>query len=160
MPELPAELSPGGRRFAIAVARFNSMVTERLLVGAKQAFDDHGVPEDLVDVVWVPGSWELPLVAQRLAQSRLYSAVICLGAVIQGETAHFEHVAREAATGIAHASRETGVPILFGVLTTYNLGDAMERAGGKHGNKGYEAAEGALEMANLLGHLPLPEGRI
>ena len=158
MPEFPTERSPGGRRFAIAVARFNSMVTERLLAGARQAFEENGVAEDSLDIAWVPGSWELPVVAQRLAQSGMYGAIVCLGAVIQGETAHFEHVAREAAAGIAQVSRETGVPILFGVLTTYKLEDAMARAGGKHGNKGYEAAQAALEMANLLARLPRPEG--
>jgi 6,7-dimethyl-8-ribityllumazine synthase len=154
LPELPVSLEPGGHRFAVAVARFNSLVTTRLLEGAHQAFREHGVPDDDVDVAWVPGSWELPVVAQRLADSGLYAAVVCLGAVIQGETAHFEHVAREAATGIATAARETGVPMLFGVLTTYTLEDALARAGGEHGNKGYEAAEAALEMANLMNALP------
>src|SRR5207249_3932417 len=138
------------RRFAIAVSRFNSLVTERLLAGAQEAFQAHGVADEMVDVAWVPGAWELPLVARRLAASGDYAAIICLGAVIRGETAHFEHVAREAATGIAEAARDTGVPVLFGVLTTYTLEDALARAGGKHGNKGAEAAEGALEMANLM----------
>jgi 6,7-dimethyl-8-ribityllumazine synthase len=133
------------------------MITERLLSGAQAAFRENGVPDDMVDVAWVPGSWELPLVARRLAGSGLYAAVVCLGAVIKGDTAHFEHVAREAATGIAEAARDTGVPVLFGVLTTYTLEDAVERAGGKHGNKGAEAAEAALEMASLLSRLPEAE---
>lgn len=154
MPELRPELTPAGRRFAIVVARFNSMVTERLLEGARRAFDEHGVAEEHVDVAWVPGSWEIPVAARRLAESGVYGAVVCIGAVIRGETAHFEYVAGEAARGIAQAATDTGVPMLFGVLTTYNLEDALERAGGKHGNKGYEAAESALEMANLMARLP------
>ncbi len=157
MPEFRLNGTPQGRRFAIVVARFNSMVTTRLLDGARRAFEDHGVPDDAVDVAWVPGAWEIPLVAQRLAGSGLYSAVVCLGAVIQGETAHFEHVAREAASGIARVAAETGVPVLFGVLTTYTLEDAVARAGGEHGNKGYDAAEAALEMASLLVVLPAIE---
>lgn len=158
MPELKGDpADPSGCRFAIAIARFNTMVTEKLLAGARECFGEHGIPDASLDVVWVPGSWELPLVAQRLARSRLYGAVVCLGAVIQGETAHFEHVAREAATGIAEAARETGIPVIFGVLTTYNLQDALERAGGRHGNKGYEAAEAALEMASLMARLPAAE---
>ena len=157
MPEFHSQRAPTHRRFAIVVARFNSMVTERLLEGAHRAFDEQGVPDDDVDVAWVPGAWEIPLVAKRLAESGLYGAVVCLGAVIKGETAHFEYVAGEAARGLAQAATETGVPVLFGVLTTYNLKDAMERAGGKHGNKGFEAAEAAVEMANLMAALPAPE---
>ena len=130
------------------------MVTERLLEGALQAFRDLGVPEDAVDVAWVPGAFELPLVARRLAASGRYHAVLCLGAVIQGDTAHFEHVSREAAAGIAAAARETGVPVMFEVLTTYNLQQAMDRAGGKNWNLGYDAAVGALDIAALMQELP------
>ncbi len=139
---------------AIAVARFNRMVTERLLEGALRALREQGVPEEGVDVAWVPGAFELPLVARRLAGSGRYHAVLCLGAVIKGDTAHFEHVSREAASGISAAARETGVPVLFEVLTTYTLEQAMDRAGGKHGNLGYDAAIGALEMAALMDELP------
>jgi 6,7-dimethyl-8-ribityllumazine synthase len=157
MPDFHSEPTPPGRRFAVVVSRFNSMVTERLLEGARRAFDEHGVSDDRVDVAWVPGAWEIPVAARRLAESGLYGAVVCLGAVIKGETAHFEYVAGEAARGIAQAANASGVPVLLGVLTTYTLDDAMARAGGKHGNKGYEAAEAALEMASLMAALPTTE---
>jgi 6,7-dimethyl-8-ribityllumazine synthase len=153
MTEYRGILRVDGKRFAIVVARFNDFVTEPLLAGAKSAFRDHGVPDDAVDVARVPGAFEIPLVAQRLAASGGYAAVVCLGAVIRGETAHFEHVASQAAAGIAAASRETGVPILFGVLTTDTTQQAIERAGGKAGNKGYDAARDAIEMASLLDRL-------
>ncbi|MBI4212770.1 MAG: 6,7-dimethyl-8-ribityllumazine synthase [Chloroflexi bacterium] len=130
------------------------MVTEPLLEGALQAFREQGLPESAVDVAWVPGSFELPLVARRLAASGGYHGVVCLGAVIEGDTTHFEHVSREAASGIAAAAQETGVPIMFGVLTTHTLEQAMERAGGKRGNEGHKAALGVLEMASLLDGLP------
>ena len=153
MPEYRGAFHGGDRRFAIVVARFNEFITERLLAGALQAFRDHGVPEDAVDVARVPGSFELPLVAQKLAESRQYGAVVCLGAVIRGETAHFEHVAGQAAAGIAAAARETGVPVLFGVLTTDTTEQAVERAGVKGGNKGYDVARDAIEMASLMDQL-------
>lgn len=149
-PEFAPDLHPQHQRFAIIVARFNHAITELLLNGARDALAEHGVPADAVDVLWVPGCFELPLIAHRLAASGGYHAVICLGAVVRGETAHFEHVAREAASGIAEAARITGVPVLFGVLTTENWQQAMDRAGGKEGNKGYEAAMAAMEMAALL----------
>ena len=136
------------------MARFNQMVTERLLAGALRGFRERGFPEDAVDVVWVPGSFELPVIAARMARSGRYGAIVCLGAVIQGETAHFEHVSREAATGIAAVARETGVPVMFGVQTTDTLEQALARAGGTNGDKGYEAAEGAVEMAQLIAVLP------
>ena len=157
MPEFHPQRTPADRRFAIVVARFNSMITERLLEGARRAFDERGVSDEQVDVAWVPGSWEIPIVAKRLAESGLYGAVVCLGAVVKGETAHFEYVAGEAARGVAQAATETGVPVLFGILTTYNLEDALARAGGKHGNKGYEAVEAAIEMVNLMAALPAPD---
>ncbi len=153
MPEYRGSFQGGDRRFAIVVARFNEFITERLLAGALQAFRDHGVPDAAVDVARVPGSFELPLVAQKLAGSGDYGAVVCLGAVIRGETAHFDHVAGQAAAGIAAAARETGVPVLFGVLTTDTTEQAVERAGVKGGNKGYDVARDAIEMASLMDRL-------
>jgi 6,7-dimethyl-8-ribityllumazine synthase len=137
-------------KFAVVVARFNEAVTERLLAGALSAFEQHGVPEERLDVVSVPGSFEIPLVARRLAESGRYAAIVCLGAVIRGQTAHFEYVAGQAAAGVARASYETGVPIIFGILTTDTAEQALDRAGLKSGNKGYQGAIDALEMAALL----------
>lgn len=152
MRELRGEAGARGRRFAIVVARFNELVTAKLLEGAVDCLRTHEVAEDDLDVAWVPGAFELALVARRLAGG--YDAVLCLGAVIRGETAHFDYVASEAATGIRRASQETGVPVIFGVLTTDTLEQAIDRAGGKHGNKGWDAAMAAMEMASLLEHLP------
>jgi 6,7-dimethyl-8-ribityllumazine synthase len=146
-----------GRRIAIAVARFNELVTRKLLDGAIDGLREHGVADPDVDVVWVPGAFELPIVARRLAASGAYDAVICLGAVIRGETPHFEHVAGQAATGIREAAETTGVPVIFGVLTTEDLSQALARAGGDHGNKGFDAAATAVEMAALLGRLSREE---
>jgi 6,7-dimethyl-8-ribityllumazine synthase len=143
-----------GRRFAIVAARFNDAVTGRLVEGAIAGLRKHGVTDEKIDVAWVPGAFEIALAAHRLASSGAYDAVICLGAVIRGETAHFELVAGEAARGIAEVSRETGIPIIFEVLATEDLAQAEARAGGAHGNKGWEAAEAALEMADLLGSMP------
>jgi len=150
-----------GRRFAVVAARFNEIVTAKLVDGATAGLAKHGVSEDRVDVAWVPGAFEIPLVAERLARSGRYDGVICLGAVIRGETAHFDLVANEAARGVARASLETGVPLIFEVLATDDLAQAEARAGGVHGNKGWAAAEAALEMAGLLEHLPVgsPTGR-
>jgi len=150
--EFRGEAGARGRRFAIVVARFNELVTAKLLEGAVDCLRTHEVAEDDLDVAWVPGAFELALVARRLAEG--YDAVVCLGAVIRGETAHFDYVASEAATGIRRASQETGVPVIFGVLTTDTLEQAIDRAGGKHGNKGWDAAMAAMEMASLLEHLP------
>lgn len=147
-----------GRRFALAVSRFNDLVTSRLVEGALAAFRRHGLAEDDLEVAWTPGAFELPLVAHRLATSRQFDAVVCLGAVIRGETAHFDYVAGEAARGIQQVTLETGVPCIFGVLTTDTLEQALDRAGGKHGNKGWEAATAAMEMAGLLDSLPKQEG--
>jgi 6,7-dimethyl-8-ribityllumazine synthase len=152
--ELRGELHARGRRFAIAVARFNELVTRKLLEGALAALHAHGVTAEDVDIAWVPGAFELPLAARRLAGSRSYDAVICLGAVIRGETAHFDHVAGQAAAGIRRAAEASGVPVSFGVLTTESLEQALDRAGGKHGNKGWDAAMAAIEMASLLEQLP------
>ena len=147
-----------GRRFAVAVSRFNGIVTSKLLEGALAAFRRHGVADDDVEVAWTPGAYELPLAAQRLARSERFDAVVVLGAVIRGETAHFDYVAGEAARGIQRVGLETGVPCVFGVLTTENLDQALDRAGGKHGNKGWESATAAIEMAGLLDELPKREG--
>ncbi|MEX2420486.1 MAG: 6,7-dimethyl-8-ribityllumazine synthase [Actinomycetota bacterium] len=154
MNEIRGDLRSGGRRFAIAVARFNELVTKKLLEGALGALAANGVAKVDIDVVWVPGAFELPIVARRLAASRTYDGVICLGAVIRGETAHFDHVAGQAAEGIRTASQETGVPVAFGVLTTDTLEQALDRAGGAHGNKGWDAATAAIETASLLEQLP------
>lgn len=154
MSEIRGDLHARGRRFAIAAARFNELVTKKLLEGGLAALAEHGVAVEDVDVVWVPGAFELPLVARRLAGSRTYDAVICLGCVIRGETVHFEHVAGQAAAGIREAGQTTGVPVTFGVLTTETLEQALDRAGGKHGNKGWDAATAAIEMSSLLEQLP------
>lgn len=147
-----------GRRFAIAAARFNGIVTSKLVEGATSAFRRHGVAADDVEIAWAPGAFELPLVAQRLANSGQFDAVVCLGAVIRGETAHFDYVAGECARGIQRVTLDTGVPCIFGVLTTESLDQALERSGGKHGNKGWEAATAAIEMVSLLDELPKREG--
>ena len=144
------QLTAAGLRFAVIVSRFNGFITERLLAGAMDALTRTGADADLIDVVKVPGSWEIPLVAAELARGHRYDAVVCLSAVIRGETPHFDYVAAEAAKGVAHASYETGVPVAFGVLTTNTLEQAIDRAGAKGGNKGFDAAMSAIEMANLL----------
>jgi 6,7-dimethyl-8-ribityllumazine synthase len=142
-----------GRRVGIVVARFHEHVTAKLVDGALAGLRAHGVSDGAVDVAWVPGAFEIPLVAQRLAASGVYDAVICLGVVVRGETAHFDLVADQAARGIADVSRTTGIPVIFEVLATESLADAEDRAGGLHGNKGWDAAEAALEMADLLDRL-------
>jgi len=152
--EFRGETRAQGRRIAVVVARFNVIVTRRLLDGAIEGLRAHGVADADVDVAWVPGAFELPVVARRLAASGTYDSVICLGAVIRGETSHFDHVAGQAATGIRETAVATGVPVVFGVLTTETLEQAMARAGGDHGNKGWDAAAAALEMASLLEQLP------
>jgi 6,7-dimethyl-8-ribityllumazine synthase len=147
-----------GLRVALACGRFNDLVTERLVAGARDGLVRHGVDEASIAEVWAPGAFELPLVAQRLAGSGDFDAVICLGAVIRGATAHFDHVASQCAAGIARVALDTGVPVVFGVLTTDTIEQAVERAGTKSGNKGYEAAETAIEMADLLRQLPKGSG--
>lgn len=143
-------LTAGGLRLAIVVARWNEFITSKLLGGAEDAIRRHGGEMELVDVAWVPGAFEIPLVAQKLATSGRYDAVICLGAVIRGSTPHFDYVAAEASKGVAHAMLGSGVPIAFGILTTDSIEQAIERAGTKAGNKGFEAAVTAIETANLL----------
>ncbi len=147
-------LVPPVGRFVVVAARFNQIVVDNLVFGAKDGLRRHGVAEEAVDVVWVPGSFEIPLVAQRLAASKKYVAVICLGAVIKGDTDHYDYVAGGAAHGIAQASLLTGVPVVFGVLTCDTMEQATNRAGGKAGNKGSEAAATAITMVNLLRLLP------
>lgn len=143
-------LTATGLRFGIVVSRFNEFITGRLLAGAEDAIRRHGGDMDQVDVAWVPGAFELPLIAQKMAGSGRYDAVVALGAVIRGSTPHFDYVAAEATKGIAQASLSTGVPIAFGLLTTDTIEQAIERAGTKAGNKGFEAATTAIEMANLI----------
>lgn len=145
--------TPPGR-FALVAARFNHFIVQQLVGGALDGFKRHGVAEDALDLVWVPGSFEIPPVAKRLAASGKYAAVVCLGCVIRGDTDHYDHVAGEAAKGVAAAALATGVPVIFGVLTCDTLEQAINRAGAKAGNKGFEAALTAIEMVNLLHQLP------
>jgi len=140
-------------RFAIVAARFNERITERLLEGARRALRAGRVPAAAIDVRWVPGSFELPQAAAHLAATGRYQGIVCLGVVIRGQTPHFEHVAREAAAGIQHVALTTGVPVTFGVITALTERQAWERAGGKVGNRGREAADAALEMAVWIGRL-------
>lgn len=140
-----------GLHFAIIVSRFNDLITSRLLSGAEDALTRHGVDVDAqVDLAYVPGTFEVPVVAKKMAQSGKYQAIICLGAVIRGSTPHFDYVAAEVSKGVAQVSQQTGVPCIFGVLTTDTIEQAVERAGTKAGNKGWDAAVAAIEMANLM----------
>jgi len=141
------------QKFAIVVGRFNEFIGGKLLSGALDALKRHGGKDENVDIIWAPGAFEMPLVAKKLAKSEKYDGVICLGAVIRGATPHFDFVSSEVSKGIANASLDTGVPIIFGVLTTDTIEQAIERAGTKAGNKGFDAAVTAIEMANLLGEL-------
>jgi 6,7-dimethyl-8-ribityllumazine synthase len=155
--EITGTLDARGRRFAIAAAAFNDMVVSKLVEGSLASFRSAGVREEDLVLVRVPGAFELPLAARKLAVSGQFDAVVCLGAVIRGETAHFDFVAGQAARGIQDVMAETGVPVAFGVLTTENLSQALERAGGKHGNKGWDAAVAAMQMASVLEQLPKKE---
>jgi 6,7-dimethyl-8-ribityllumazine synthase len=148
--EIEGALQGEGLRVAVAVARFNSFVTDRLLGGALDGLRRQGVSEGDITVVRVPGSWELPITVKALAESGKYDAIICLGAVIRGDTPHFDYVAGEAAKGIGQAMMQTGVPVAFGVLTTNTLEQAIDRAGAKSGNKGFDAAATIIEMVNVL----------
>lgn len=150
MKTFEGKLIAQGQKFGIIVGRFNEFIGGKLLSGALDALKRHGVEEDQIEIAWVPGAFEIPLVAKKLAASGSYDGVICLGAVIRGSTPHFDYVSSEVTKGIAHVSLETGVPVIFGVLTTDTIEQAIERAGTKAGNKGYEAAVTAIEMANLL----------
>jgi 6,7-dimethyl-8-ribityllumazine synthase len=154
MPKIwEGQLTAKGLRFAIVVSRFNDFISARLVEGAMDALIRHGADEEQTALIKVPGSFEIPLAAKKLAQSGQFDAVICVGAVIRGATPHFDYVAAEVSKGIANVGLETGVPISFGVLTTDNLEQAIERAGSKAGNKGYEAATAAMEMVNLFKNL-------
>ncbi len=146
------ELDGSGLSLAIVVSRFNDSITGKLLAGAQEAAGRYGVGQH--DIFWVPGSFEIPIVAKRLAGSGRYHAVVCLGAVIRHETVHFEYVAGQAAEGVQRAALDSGVPCLFGILTCDTEEQALDRAGGKHGNKGFEAVEAAIRVANLLRSLP------
>ena len=154
MPIFEGTFAPPSGRFALVAARFNHFVVEHLVAGARDGLKRHGVADDAIDLVWVPGSFEIPLAAQRLAGSGRYAAVICLGAVIRGETDHYDHVAGGAVHGIAQAALASGVPVILGVLTCDTLEQAVNRAGANSGNKGFEAALAAVEMVNLLRQLP------
>jgi len=139
-----------GLRIALVVSRFNDFITGKLLEGAKDALSRHGVKQDDIDIAWVPGSFEIPLVAKKMAQTGKYDAVICLGAVIRGGTPHFDYIAAEVSKGIATVGLEAGLPVTFGIITSDTLEQAIERAGSKMGNAGFNAAVNAIEMANLL----------
>ena len=148
------DFSPPAGRFVLVAARFNAFIVEQLVAGAADALHRHGVPDDRIDLVRVPGAYEIPLVAQKLGTTGKYAAVICLGCVIRGDTDHYDHVAGAATSGIAQAALSSGVPVIFGVLTTETLEQAIDRSGAKAGNKGFEAAVTAIEMVNLLAKLP------
>ncbi len=153
MATIEGDFSAPAGRFAIVASRFNALVTEALWTGCRDTLVRHGLPEDRLDLVWVPGSFEIPLLARKLAASGRYAAVICLGCVIRGETGHYDHVAGQAASGVMQAGLATGVPVIFGVLTTETVEQALNRAGLKSGNKGADAALVAIEMVNLLKRL-------
>jgi 6,7-dimethyl-8-ribityllumazine synthase len=140
-------------KFAIVAGRFNEFITNKLVGGALDALRRHGADENNIEVVWVPGSFEIPLIAKKLAKQNIFDAIICLGAVIRGATPHFDYVSNEVSKGIAHVGLETGVPVIFGILTTDTIEQAIERAGTKAGNKGFDAAMTAIETANLLRQL-------
>jgi 6,7-dimethyl-8-ribityllumazine synthase len=147
---IEGDLSAAGLRFALIVSRFNSFITDRLLAGAVDALERMGATSDSIDVIKVPGSLEIPVVAHELGENGDYDAIICLGAVIRGDTPHFDYVSAESAKGIASASIETGIPTIYGVLTCNTLEQAIDRAGAKGGNKGFDAAMTAIEMASLM----------
>lgn len=136
-------------KFGIVVSRFNEFITQKLLEGAVDCLNRHNVSEDNIDVAWVPGAFEIPLIASKMAKSKKYDAIICLGAVVRGATSHYDHVCAEVSKGIASVSLGQDIPVIFGILTTDNLEQAVERAGTKAGNKGFDAAMSAIEMANL-----------
>lgn len=143
-------------KVGIIVARFNEFITSKLLSGALDTLTRHEINEENIQVAWVPGAFEIPLIASKMAESGKYDAVICLGAVIRGSTSHYDYVCNEVSKGIAHISLESEIPVMFGVLTTENIEQAIERAGAKVGNKGYECAVGAIEMVNLIKEIEQP----
>jgi 6,7-dimethyl-8-ribityllumazine synthase len=150
MKTFEGQLVAEGLKFGIVVARFNEFITSKLVGGAMDALKRHGALEENIDLAWVPGAYEIPLVAQKMAASKKYDAVICLGTVIRGNTPHFDYVCAEVSKGVAHVSLASGIPAIFGVLTTETIEQAVGRAGTKAGNKGFDAAMAAIEMANLL----------
>ena len=152
--EIQGHLTVDGQRFAVVVSRFNEFITSKLLAGAIDALKRHGATDDNITAVYVPGAFELPMVAKKLADSGEFDAIVCLGCVIRGQTPHFEYIASEAAKGIAQVGLTSGVPTTFGVITSDTLEQAIERAGSKAGNKGVDAAIGAIELVNLLTQLP------
>jgi 6,7-dimethyl-8-ribityllumazine synthase len=154
MPTYEGRLDATGLRIGLLASRFNETITKSLLDGALSALRRHGLDDASITVAWVPGAFELPLAAKRLAASGEFDAVVCLGAVIRGATTHYDYVCSQAASGIARASLDTGVPIIFGVLTTETIEQAIERSGTKAGNKGFDSAVAAIEMADLLRQLP------
>ena len=157
MAEFTGNPAGSGRRVAVVASRFNETVTRALVDGALDALVRHGVSFDDIDVVWVPGAWELPIAARKSMETARYEAVVALGAVIRGDTPHFDYVAGEASRGLADASRDSEIPLGFGLLTCDNLEQALQRAGGEHGNKGWDAAVAALEMADLLEQLDVTD---
>ena len=154
MNQFVGKLIAGKERYAVVVSRFNEIVTSRLLDGAVDTFRRHGADDSQIDIAWVPGAFEIPLAADRLAASGKYAAVCCLGAVIQGQTTHHEYINHQVAAGIMRSGQEHRIPVLFGVLTCGTMEQALDRAGGKAGNKGSECAQAAIEMVNLLKQLP------
>lgn len=154
MNTLEGKLIAEGLKVGIVASRFNEFITSKLISGCMDGLIRHGVSEEDVTLAWVPGAFEIPMIAKKMAVSKKYDAVICLGAVIKGSTSHYDYVCAETSKGIAMASMETGVPVIFGVLTTDTIEQAIERAGTKAGNKGYDCAMSAIEMANLLKQLP------
>jgi|APCry1669188910_1035180.scaffolds.fasta_scaffold00088_5 6,7-dimethyl-8-ribityllumazine synthase len=153
MRTIEGKLDAKGLKFAIVIARFNEFISGKLLSGCLDGLKRHGADEAEIDLVWAPGSFEIPLLAKKLANSGKYNAVICLGAVIRGATPHFDYVAAEVSKGVASASLDSGIPVIYGVLTTDNIEQAIERAGTKGGNKGFDAALAAIEMANVISQL-------
>ena len=150
MKKFEGNVVGNGMKIGIVAARFNEFIVSKLIGGAEDALVRHGVDMDQVDLAWVPGAFEIPLVAQKMAASGKYDAVICLGAVIKGSTSHYDYVCNVVSKGIAQVSLSSGIPVMFGVLTTENIEQAIERAGSKAGNKGFECAQGAIEMVNLI----------
>lgn len=150
MKKIEGNLHAGNHKFGIVIGRFNEFIGSKLLDGSLDALKRHGASEDNIEVVWAPGAFEIPLVAKKMAKSKKYDAIICLGAVIRGATPHFDYVSAEVSKGIAHVTLETEVPVIFGILTTDNIEQAIERAGTKLGNKGFDVAVTAIEMVNLM----------
>lgn len=150
MKTIEGQLTTNGEKFCIVISRFNEFIGSKLLSGAIDELKRHGVNEDNIDVIWVPGAFEIPIIAKKAAKSGKYNAIITLGAVIKGSTSHYDYICAEVSKGVASVSLETCVPVIFGVLTTDNIEQAIERAGTKAGNKGSDAAKSAIEMANLV----------